>query len=1113
MGGTVNFSVGTTLTRSLGSVLMNGIARGAGSPSPTTYTTDLNTMATYLKDGNAAPNSDGMIPSQYDFYYTGVGGATAGVSGDSANSTSISNFSTQGVGSIPSGSRITLTWNSYTYFSANTLTAGQTFLLKGGLEMGTASAPNTLSTNTNSEVSLTYTNTSFATSPAGGYLQTKTINACADGSEITESVVNAMTWKLTHIYSRNDGVAMNELLRTHTMNFSAAYDNKPVTSNVFPTSGVNNVSSSFPTITWSYSDDTSAQSGFQVQVYKESDNSIVADSGNVSGSGTSWQMTSPLPWNESVRVRVRTRQVWSGGGGDFWSDYAISGGSLKYFFTLPSVTSPSTVSGQVVVLNTATPTIAWGSGGTQQAYQVQLVRSSDSVVLEDSGVVVSATRSYVPVNPLVLGTVYIARVRMRDAAAGSWTDYFSTPGEFTSFNQVFINAASPGFKSLNQMLLGGTGDGHSVWQPDSGQGVYTWAENALASNPNRPIFVLTGSYETHSRFNDFTGGISGATLKVNESSTYSNGFDAVTNTSNGLYSAPQSSAEINLRDLDASAQKMIRTTAGTTGQEWFGRWNLPTTKVDTVTASCYVRMGTATAANSSALALGIFSSGNVLIGGIRINQTNSTFHYVSNGTKTSAGTALSGTWSANLWYRLEVFYSIPTNTLTFNVAVINNSDSDSPSVSVTQTGAPGALLAPSYVTVGDSLSSTTIGMTGTYMFEYPKVSWDMNGTTVSKAEWIADALTTRNMPKVSSLILMNGDYFEDLNVSHLNYSTISDAGLFGRLATVWRNSGDTRLDSSKITEEQVKRSLNSGYRNNERIHTAPQVYELGYQKSTSVSQLEYMYLSEVGKASLYLYPRLNGILLQDMDLGIASVRGVLEERAMNDGIRDFSRFIGSKAVTLNLVCFSDKSGSAAYYADVVGAWANPRRRVRLYYKMKDGVERYINLRPDTTNGQWTTDGRRQGIKETTLSFVGVDGKDYASAERNQLIRANTTTDLLVYGTAATPAKIRIFGGTTGCLNPTIVLSSKENEDMTVSARVSMGILNASQISVPANQFIEIDLDSRTAQLNGLPGNANNYARYLSERQWYLLETYINSLYMTTSDSNGYANVIWRDAYL
>lgn len=917
---------------------------------------------------------------------------------------------------------------------------------------------------------------------------------------------------------------------TGTLRYQA--NNAPTVSGLDPSVSSTPSVTSLPYFSWAYSDDKYPQKAFQIQVYNASlgpTAGLLQDSGVVSATGTStsesfsWRLSTPMAFGVEYKTRIMVQEMLTGGaiGTDQWSNWITSTGTILFSELGPQFIFPNTILGQTTAINSSSLTATWNEPPSlflaplpQYAYQIRLVRVSDSAIIEDSGEVISGNYYHTFSTSLVLGEEYLLRIRTRETSTATWTDYQESPGYFTSYSQDFINQASPGFRSMSQMLLGGVGGSASAWAPDDEDGVYTWAANALAANPNRPIFVLAGSYESHSRYNDFTGGLAGSTLKASEGSALSDGFDSVTNTGGAAYWHPTSISQVNPRDVNSAQQRGVRSnmSASPSGAEWFGRWELPTENVTTTSVSAYFRMGTQTAANCSGLALGIYSASNVLLGGIRINQTNGTWHYVNNGSKSSSGTQFGTGWSINTWYRLEVFYSIPTNTVTCSVSTINSLDSDTPATTSIYTAAPGALAAPSYVTVGNSLSSTSSAVTGELLVEYPKLSWDMQGAAASKAAWVADALTTRRLPRVKTLILMDGDYVQDVDGSHLSYATISDGGLFGRLEA-WKNFGDTRLDSSKITADQVLRSLNGGVRNNERIHTIPQVYELGYQSSTNVSQLEYMYLSETGAASLYLYPRLNGILLLDVDLGIAAVRGVSEERAMNDGIRDFSRFVGSKAVTLNLLCFSDKAGSASYYSDVVSAWANPRRRVRLYYKMKDGVERYINLRPETTNGQWTVEGRRAGLKETILSFVGVDGKDYASEERNQLIQANTTTDIIVYGTAATPGKIRIFGGATGCLNPTVTLPSKETEDMSVGARLSLGRVGDSQIAVPAGQFIEIDLDARTAQLNGLPGNGNNYSRYLSERQWFQLETYVNSIYMTSSDSNGYAEVKWRDAYL
>ncbi len=446
-----------------------------------------------------------------------------------------------------------------------------------------------------------------------------------------------------------------------------------------------------------------------------------------------------------------------------------------------------------------------------------------------------------------------------------------------------------------------------------------------------------------------------------------------------------------------------------------------------------------------------------------------------------------------------------------------NQDQDRPIVGFSS-GAIFTASVPTVVQFGNDTSSTVNPIINGFEIMDPKVSWDTAAVTYSKGAWMSDALTTRSLPDVTTLILMSGDNIADavrnINTatSFANSSTSTNALAYKTLVqTAWANTGDLRLDSSRHTNAIIKSALVTP--NAARVHTAPQLFEVGYSSTSKVGEVEYMYLEEAGYAPLYLAPRAGGILLRDFNFGQASIRVVQEERPGADGVRDYSKYVGAKPVTLSFVTFEDRSGSAAYYSDVLSAWANPRRRPRLVYKMKSGVERKIALRPENGDSSWTVDGVRAGFKEVGMSFSGVDGKDFATTWNTVLMKQAEMTQVNTPGTASSSPKIRIYGGSTGCLNPTVILQSLEQEEGDSAARISLGGSNNSSCFIPINQFVEIDMFERTVQLNGLPGPGYSYLKYLSDRQWFDLEPYYNTIYLETDDGNGFAAILWRDAYL
>lgn len=160
----------------------------------------------------------------------------------------------------------------------------------------------------------------------------------SDGAEpISNDMLNNIQMSLNNYFS--DGAPQN--VRMYKIWLSVLADEKPVTSAVSPIAAGNTVftDTSTPTFTWSYSDDWELQAGFQVQVLLNSDNSVIVDSGSVTSSETSWTPTGGLAQGTTYKVRVRTRQNWSGAAaGDFWGDWAYSVGT----FSLTVVDGPET---------------------------------------------------------------------------------------------------------------------------------------------------------------------------------------------------------------------------------------------------------------------------------------------------------------------------------------------------------------------------------------------------------------------------------------------------------------------------------------------------------------------------------------------------------------------------------------------------------------------------------------------------------------------------------------------------------------------------------------------------------------------------------------------------
>ena len=493
--------------------------------------------------------------------------------------------------------------------------------------------------------------------------------------------------------------------------------------------------------------------------------------------------------------------------------------------------------------------------------------------------------------------------------------------------------------------------------------------------------------------------------------------------------------------------------------------------------------------------------------GLRLNQSTSALTIANPANPTGIAGGNLGTVAKDIWHRLELHYVPSTGEVVGVRTEIQNQSDDRPlSIGTTATvNVPGLNISQSVF--GNMTSNTASVINGDLIFQGLKVSLDMKASAYSKSRWLKEALETRSFPQIDTTIFVSADGFKDLPTVPVTITQSMDS-LYSQTFT---GMVDMRIDNSTaFSYTNFKDALNVP--DPKRIHAAPQVLESGYAPSASVGNLEYMYLKEVGYVPLYLTPRVGGILLRDFNLGSPTVRGAQEDRPGGDGVRDFTKFLGAKAVSLQFVVFDDASGSASFYADALASWANPRRRPILIYKMKDGVERSIRCRPETADGSWVVDGIRSGFKELTLSMVGIDGKDYSTSKSSALFVPGMSSPLVSNGTAPTSPVIRCWGGASGSTNPSVILQSEEKQMGKALARLGLGTIG-NQFMIPKNQFVEINIENRTAQLNGEAGEGNSMLRYMNDKQWFYLDTYYNYIYATDLNGGGFFEVFWADAYL
>lgn len=165
------------------------------------------------------------------------------------------------------------------------------------------------------------------------------------------------------------------------------------------------------TATWlfSSSDNTVTQGSYDVQVYNNTTNALVIDTGWIASSLAQYV----IPANTLVN---RTQYKWriqykdNLGNASAWSGYQVFTCS-----SLPTVSVTSPTVAQTIAVNTVTAsgTYAQAQGVTQQSYRICILQSDQTTVYADSGTVLNTANQY-SVSGLPNG-IYYAQVTVTSA--------------------------------------------------------------------------------------------------------------------------------------------------------------------------------------------------------------------------------------------------------------------------------------------------------------------------------------------------------------------------------------------------------------------------------------------------------------------------------------------------------------------------------------------------------------------------------------------------------------------------------------------------------------------------------------------------------------------------
>lgn len=167
------------------------------------------------------------------------------------------------------------------------------------------------------------------------------------------------------------------------------------------------------TLDWDFSDTSpvDTQTAYQVILERNDTGATIFDTGKVASTATLHTFNLAIG-NKDVVLRWKVR-VWDSD--DVVGPYS----AYNLFIVQDAPTVVITYPADAGTANNPAPTIAWtatfGAGRAQREYHVTVTRTSDSVVVHDSGWRVSTSSSYAVTDSLLtLGTAYTVRVEIRD---------------------------------------------------------------------------------------------------------------------------------------------------------------------------------------------------------------------------------------------------------------------------------------------------------------------------------------------------------------------------------------------------------------------------------------------------------------------------------------------------------------------------------------------------------------------------------------------------------------------------------------------------------------------------------------------------------------------------
>ena len=288
--------------------------------------------------------------------------------------------------------------------------------------------------------------------------------------------------------------------------------------------------------------------------------------------------------------------------------------------------------------------------------------------------------------------------------------------------------------------------------------------------------------------------------------------------------------------------------------------------------------------------------------------------------------------------------------------------------------------------------------------------------------------------------------------------------------------------------------------------------------------IDEMTLIDVDTAeTLQLYPATTPISVVDFDPGYPAVRSVRVPNPGANGESDYTRLFGAKVVAMTLRTNPDLGDVNPALASL-RAWAAPSRNVALVYTPTGMTERIVFLKGDQLGAPLPLDTMLFGVVDVLIQWACPEGLELSNLLTQTAVPLQSATSggrvyPLVFprtytaqvgagtavvvngGTASYAPIIRMYGPVTG--------GRISNDADGGKALEFLGY------SLSSTEYVEIDMEAKTVQLQGVPGASTNMRSKLTTRDWWTLKPGNNTIRFsaTTGSSPAQLLVLSRDAWI